>query len=1089
MQNRIWTVLATVLLLVIPVRAQFNSALQGVVQDPSKAAIVGATVKLTNTQTGVKQETKTSEAGFYHFANLAPGEYEITIEAQGFQVKTVKASLTTRQNLEVNFDLELKTAQDTVQVTAEAPILNTAETRQELTLKQSKMRDMPLLNNSIFALLSLAPGVVGTNSADDNFNPEYFSGMSANGRSFEGNTFNVDGLNVTSNITNGTSNLGLNPEAVQEVTIETNTFKAEQGLGSSIVVSVATKSGTNEYHGSANYWFTDQDMRARTSLPFVASLAPFARQNLSGGFGGPIIKNKTFFFGAVEMLRSKNSTTSTENYEAPEFVTWAQQNFPSTVGTRLLTDVPIQGPVTTKVLQTASDVLGSTNCGTTATANIPCSLPMVVQGTWNRSPYRNGLQWNIRGDQNLRDGKDRIYGSFVRTNSDNADINIRPILSGVSERKVNAYQVSWVHTFNPSLLNEFGFSVNKVEGTDGIGKPFHIPSIGVQSTQGMGIGGGGTFVQHNYNWRDVVTWVKSSHTLKLGGTFYTGDDYALFEPSNSRPNFSFLNLLDLVRDQPFSGSLGAYDPLTGEQKAYEFGASLNTASAFVQDEWKVRPNLNLTLSLRWDDFGNPSAIKSPVKDWKYTNLFVAPGTTVDEIIPAATIRQVDHPFNGRLNKNFSPRFGFAWSPGSSRKTSIRGGIGLYNDWVTLGETVDRMNINPPNFLIPRFGVNVPLTPIPPLQLGTSDVYPYGFNLPTLPAASLDARGGIVGLQSAVGGVDPNLTAPKVLNFLVGVEREIKGRTVVGISYSGSRGWDEIIGTDYNRIAGDLLDGRLDRLNPSFGTITYVTNFDKSNYNAMIASIRTDLGQRGLVQASYTLGHATDLYEGGSRSVGFESAADPRQLGDRQADAPFDVRHRFSASGVYRLPTPFRNLRLAKGLLGGWEIGSTAIVQSGTPFTVINTAAFNPIRDTNGNVIGLNPLSGDYNADGFNYDFPNQAPNLPRIFSRGNFLGANSGKAVYTLDQFSTPAIGTEGNAQRSYFRQQGFIGINASVIKNNRLPFLGEGGNLQLKFEFFNVINRVNLGGVNGNVASPTFGEILGQGDPRVVQIGARISF
>jgi len=203
-----------------------------------------------------------------------------------------------------------------------------------------------------------------------------------------------------------------------------------------------------------------------------------------------------------------------------------------------------------------------------------------------------------------------------------------------------------------------------------------------------------------------------------------------------------------------------------------------------------------------------------------------------------------------------------------------------------------------------------------------------------------------------------------------------------------------------------------------------------------------------------------------------------------------VRHRFSASGVYRLPTPFRDIRLARGLLGGWEIGSTAIIQSGTPFTITNNAAFNPIRDPDTNeVIGLNPNSGDYNADGFNYDFPNQAPNLPRIFSRDNFLGSNSGKAVYTLAQFPVPTIGTQGNAQRSYFRQQGFIGVNASLIKNNRLPILGEGGNLQLKFEFFNVLNRVNLGGMEANLASFNFGKILGQGAPRVMQIGARLSF
>jgi len=1087
--HRFWSLLTIILLLSIPAFGQFSGAIEGVAQDTNRSVIPNATIKLLNIQSGNTQEIKTNESGYYRFSSLAPGEYEVSVDAAGFQKKIIKVTLTTRQSLDVGFTLDVQKTQETVNVTAEAPILNTSETRQELTLKQSKVRDLPLLNNSIFALLALAPGVTGTNGAADNFNPEYFSGISANGRSSAGNTFNVDGLSVTSNITYGTSNLGLNPEAVQEVTIETNSFKAEQGIGSSIVVSYTTKSGTNQYHGAGNYWYTNQDMRARTSLPFVKRYAPFARQNVSGAFGGPIFKNRTFFFGAFEVLRSKDSLTSNVTWEAPEFVAWARQNFPNTVATKLLGEAPINGPIQERVLRTARDYLGKDAqgvdiCGTPATANIPCTLPVLVQGGWNRSPFRNGLQYSIRGDHNMRDGKDRVYGSYVRTESENAGFFSRPVQNNRSERYVNAFQAAWVHTFSPTLLNEFGFSGNKVYGENNIGSPWRIPSSTIIGSVGVGVGGGGPFIQHNYNWRNVVTWVKGSHSLKFGGTVFTGDDFAIFNPSNARPNFTFQNLLDFVRDQPFSGSLGAYDPKTGRPRDYQFGAALNTISAFAQDEWKARPNLTLTMSLRWDDFGNPT----PIKNFIYTNMFIASGKTVDEQFPNAAIKVVDKPFNGRINKNFGPRVGFAWSPGGNNKMSVRGGIGLYYDWITLGETVDRMNNNPPNFLFPNTGVNLPLKPIA-YQLGSSNEFPFGFNRPALTASTLDARGGIVGLQTGVGGVDPNLKPPKTLNYLVGVEREIWGRTVVGINYSGSRTWDSIVGTDFNRIAGDLLDGTLNRLNPSFGAMTYIINFNKSTYNALIATARKDLGQRGTMQASYTLSRVTDLYQGGSRSVGFEAAVDPRQLGDRPADALFDARHRFSSSGVYRLPTPFADNYVAKNVLGGWEIGMTGVLQTGTPFTVTANAPFNPIRDANGRVTGIRPLSGDYNADGFNFDFPNQVANLKRKFDRSAFLGANAGKAVYTLDQFPTPTIGTQGNAQRAYFRQQGFISINASVIKNNRLPFLGDAGNLQLKFEFFNVLNRVNLGGVVSQVTNANFGKILSQGDPRVVQLGARIAF
>ncbi|MFN7929236.1 MAG: hypothetical protein U0Y68_15080 [Blastocatellia bacterium] len=154
---------------------------------------------------------------------------------------------------------------------------------------------------------------------------------------------------------------------------------------------------------------------------------------------------------------------------------------------------------------------------------------------------------------------------------------------------------------------------------------------------------------------------------------------------------------------------------------------------------------------------------------------------------------------------------------------------------------------------------------------------------------------------------------------------------------------------------------------------------------MIPSARKNLGQRGMLQASYTLSHMTDLYQGGSRSVGFESAADPRQLGDRPADALFDTRHRVSSSGVYRFPTPFGENAFDRNLLGGWEIGMTGILQTGNPFTVTNNAPFNPIRDASGKVIGINPLSGDYNADSFNFDFPNQVANLTPKFDRSAFL--------------------------------------------------------------------------------------------------------
>ncbi len=740
--------------------------------------------------------------------------------------------------------------------------------------------------------------------------------------------------------------------------------------------------------------------------------------------------------------------------------------------------------ITNPGFRTAQQIIGS-DCGTAAAADIPCTLPMLAQGTWNRAPRRNGLQYSLRGDQYFREGRDRIFGSFIRTESDNNNLVQRPFFDNNSDRFVNAFQTNYTHTFKPTLLNELAVSGNRVNGFNGFDAKLRIPSINVAGSVGLGVGGG-LFVQNNWNWRDVLTWVKGSHSLKFGGNYFWGNDWADFPQGNSRPTFNFNHLLDLVRDQPFSGSGAARDPLTGLQKRYRFGAKVNTLGLFMQDEWKVRPNLTLTLSLRYDDFGNPSGIQQ----FLYSNLIVGQGSTYVDQFRGASIRPQDAQFPGRLNNNWSPRFGFAWSPGSSRKWSIRGGVGLYYDWITLGESIDRVNINPPNFLFPNVGQLLPIKPI--FALGNSDVYPYGFPLPAVPAVGLDARGGLAGIQTAVGGIDPNLKAPRTLNYLIGVERELPGRTVVGLNYSGSYSVNGIVGTDFNRFAGDLLDGRFDRINPSFGAMTYILNSNTIKYHSMIVSARKSLSSRGVLQGSYTLGSTTDYYQGGSRSTGSGNVPDPTKLRAYRANSAFDVRQRVSASGVYRLGTPLPGNVLASRVLGGWEIGSTAIMQSGTPYWIVNTAGFNPVRDANGVVTGFRPLSGDYNADGVNFDLPNVPSGLPVKFDRASFLGANGGRAAMDAANFTAPTPGGIGNSPRNAFRQQGVVAVDASIIKNNRLPFLGETGNLQLKFEFFNVLNRVNLGNINANVGDPNFGRILGQNGnagPRTIQLGARIAF
>jgi hypothetical protein len=337
----------------------------------------------------------------------------------------------------------------------------------------------------------------------------------------------------------------------------------------------------------------------------------------------------------------------------------------------------------------------------------------------------------------------------------------------------------------------------------------------------------------------------------------------------------------------------------------------------------------------------------------------------------------------------------------------------------------------------------------------------------------------------VGGVDPNIKAPSTLNYVIGVERLLPSKLIAGANYSGSQTWDSVIGTDFNRIAGDLLDGKLDRLNPSFGSMMYELNSNRIRYNAMILSLRGQLGGRGSFQASYTLSKVTDYGQMGSR-VNRDTGGYPDQhkIESYKSWADWDVRNRFSLSGFYRIPAPFRQPVLG-ALFGGWEMSTVAILQSGLPYSVVNRAAFQPVRDASGKITGYRPGSGDYNADGNAYDFPNApARDFTGPHSRQEYI-----RGLFTQADFPAPAPGTDGNLKRDIFRNSGFINLDASMIKNNRVPWLGERGNLQLRFEFFNVLNRVNLTGVDSSLTSATFGRCTSTFSPRVIQLGARMVF
>jgi Carboxypeptidase regulatory-like domain/TonB dependent receptor-like, beta-barrel len=1065
--------------------AQFSGSIQGTVTDPSGAIVPGATLQLINRDTGVVHTSQSGPDGVYHFVSLPPGRYEVKASAKGFSDVTVDIVLMTAQTFDLPISLKVLSSKQQVTVTSEAPVLNTSETRSQLTLNDTAIKTLPMGERSLFPLMTFVPGVqgLGTDLLSDigsstaNFSPQITFDMSTNGRGPGGNMFVIDGLDVTSNICNGCINLTPTPDSIQEMSVQTNTFNVEYGRYTGLEVIMTTKSGTKQYHGNLSDYYTYQDLWAGTE--FVHHYAPFHINDASGAIGGPIpIGHDFFFFASDELLRTLTATGNQSiTYEAPQFVDFAKQNFPNTLGTQLLTSYPMGGVTTTSVAKTAADIFPTT-CGTPTAANIPCSLPMVDSGIFNASDYLNGNQYHFRIDKNF--SNDRVYGNFYYMDMHNGGPKARTGMETTNPHYASSLQINESHVFSPSVLNQAAFGYNRVEGNSNRTGPFHIPSISVVGmSTGIGVGfANGDFIQHNYRWRDVLNFLHGSHSLKFGYEGWTGDDLALFAPAYGQPSFTFTNLLNLVQDQPYSESNLSYDPLTGQPAKGQYGFAMSTNGVFAQDTWKVTHHLTLNYGLRWDEFGNPY----PTYDTVLANFFLGPGQNFDQQVANGSMIQRGNVMN-HAPMAFSPRLGVAWDPNGSTKWVVRGGFGVFHDWTALGSDENQLKGNPPGWVVPTFLTGTTEAPI--FALGTSDTYPFGYPYPPFTATGLDSHGGLIGKLPSVGGLDPNLAAPNTYNYTVTLERALGRNFTASVGYSGSHSTgllsgsdgngEQSYGTDINHVAGDLVihNDVLQRLNPSFGTIQYSFNQSSATYNALIVAVKGNLGKRGFISASYT---RSSSWDNGSQY--------PMPILTNQywGPSPYDAPNRFSMAESYFVPTLRPNNAFLNRLTGGWELSSTTALQSGYPFTVYTRAPFQPIFDAQGNVVGMQPGSGDYNADGHNYDFPNvPSTGYKQPTSRQAYLNG-----LFPASSFGIPAMGTEGNELSNRFSGPGFADIDFAVMKDNHI---GERVGLQLRFEFYNLFNRPNLSGMVSDLSSSSFGRTTSQLNPRWLQLSASITF
>lgn len=1079
---------ASVLLFATPVFAQFTANVQGVITDATGAAVAKAEVQLENLGTGARQSASSGSSGNYRFNSVAPGRYRISAQAPGFGTRRVEMALRTEQTAAV--DLRLSTAAVNEQVTvnsAVGPLLNPDETRLQVTLGKSQIDELPLQNRNIYSIVTIAPGVTGfvDSGSTDDFVNENRVQASANGHFSGSNEYLLDGFSISSAVTGGTANVAPNPDSVQEAALQTNTFSVDQGQASSVQVELTTRSGTNAFHGAINYQYSDNNLKRFGYFQKVYN--PFRRHDVSVSVGGPVWKDRLFFFGSTEIKRRLvPASTGSVTAETPAFLAYGQSIHPNGLGVSLLSRFPA-ALVSTTTLQTSGQVLGCTNGGTTNTGNLACNIPFILSGQNPRATPDNGRQYNFRFDYTAPSGRDKAYVNYYNTSNDAGVILSRPGFD-VHTTLTNFFlSGNYAHVFGERLLNQASFATYGIKGNQAQGGDYTIPTINI-SQIGVPLGilnGPGIFQQATYSGKDVVSYVHGKQSFRLGGAVRYENDKANFALRLSRPVFTFQTVLDLLNDNPLTQANVTYDPVTGTQKLDRFGGQDTLFSFFVNDDYKVTTRLLLSFGVRYDDFGNVS----PYGFDSYTqsaNIVLGQGADyLTQVAGAHSVLNNGGVYNGRRANNWSPRGSFAYSPVPT--TSIRGGAGLYRDEIGLGQVVDRVNTDPPSFFIPTFDRRAGIAPVfsvatnKTVDLNTTTSNPFGFILPPF-TAGLDARGGIPGANATVNAIDPNIKLPKSINYILGVEQQAGKTLVFGVNYSGSYSYDQLVGPNLNRAPGSLnIATNVKTLpNTSFGAINTVYNGGYGHYDALIATMRQNLGTWLSYEASYTWSHSRDIGIAGTRTnltLGQDDYPDPTNIARYYANSSFDTRNRVTVAGSVK--SPFHHSGFRSVLLDGYELSSIAVGQSGQPFSVFNSSAYKVVNGVN--------VGGDYQAEGYNYAFPNApATNYARPRTRAEYV-----KGLFGASEFTAPPVGAfvQGTETRNHYTNPGLLNIDASIIKQFAYTRGDRAYVLKVRGDFYNAINRTNLTGVTSDLASAAFGRSTNNYQPRTIQLGTRFEF
>jgi len=1142
MNPKRWFLLSIALLFVfafsalrLPAQTQTTGEITGVVTDPSGAVVAKAKVMLKDNSKGSTQSTETNKEGVYHFELLNPSNYTITVTSSGFQESRTIADVALGQVTSADIQLAIGSASQTVTVAGGSePLIQTENGNVATTFSQQQLGEVPNPGNDLTAFIQSAPGVVmNTAGGLGNFS-DHGVGAASNLFTLNGMDDNDPFLNLNNS---GATNLLLGANEVQESTIVSSGYSAEYGSLAGANVNYVTKSGSNQFHGNAIYDWNGSAFNANDwFLNHAGDPKNFSNANQwAGSFGGPIKKDKAFFFFNTEGLRVVVPVSTAVAFPSQAFQTATIANlenkdgFPANTATvnfyqnifnlynnakGAANAVPGAGPLST-------DPLGC-NGFTGLGPAVACSS--FFQAADNNLTHEQ--QFAGRVDYNAT-SNDRLFLRILYDKGVQASDTdpISPLFNIASTQPQWQGQLNETHTFGSTMVNQFILSGQwysaVFDNTNRAATLAAFPTtifFGNANIPWFNIGGaaaagaGDAFFPQGrnvtqYQIGDDLSKTLGNHTLKFGTKFLRYDvsdkDFGVFTSGFVTPNSvaAFFN--------------GGVDPATGTgsvlQQSFPTALSqpiaLYTLAFYGEDDWKIKSNLTLTFALRVEHESNP------VCQTNCFNRLNAPFLLADNNVntPYSTdvLQGLHQELQGLSSILWQPRFGFAWSPRGSRSTVIRGGIGLFNDAFPAVFT-DNFASNAP-------GVNT-------FVVAGSNIAPgetlNGGNLFAQAAAS---NAGLINgfknnqtlaqIQANV----PNFAPPSLFSankqtkiaqfqkWSLEIQQAVGKNSSFDISYNGNHSIHDLV--DRNGVNAFCSPGvgacatvpafvglPAAPFDPRFGTVSLLDTNGISNYEGVTFSFKHNINGgwgKGIVLANYTYSHAfDDVSNGGDPNVFFSgtsvtSAVNPFNIHDNYGPSDYDVRHYFNASYVWELPV--RRALLGHGwapLVDGWHVSGTIFARSGLPYSVVDG--------------GLDGILSAQNFGGVV---------LPQ-FLGGPTSNCGQGAATgvtpcLTVAQFipSTTEKDFVGGL-RNIFRGPNYWNTDFTAQKLTKIPHW-EKGEFGLAFQFFNLFNHPNfnlpnndltgaLGSIASAVSEPT--SILGSGlggdaSVRIIQIKTSLTF